>query len=173
MTNPITAWVSSIPDLPMDPTRRAMVIALKAVEEELQDLAYFRCYENEDQMTSEWPHLLAARIALTDALFPPGAYPHKVSPECSCEIGSVCQHKPCCYFGGVVPDIARLQLFPPDGVAAPRAPVPEWFVADMQRKKRVCDAAIEKHPGSEIAERALSDGQLLDVLLRQATEVQP
>jgi hypothetical protein len=43
-------------------------------------------------------------------------YPHKVSPECSCEIGSTCQHRPCCYYGEMVPENVRSVLVPSDTV---------------------------------------------------------
>lgn len=45
-----------------------------------------------------------------DAGFFRKTYPHKVSPECSCEIGSICQHHPCCYYGKTVPADVRSVL---------------------------------------------------------------
>jgi hypothetical protein len=44
---------------------------------------------------------------------PAKVYPHKVAPECSCYIASICQHRPCCYYGEVVPENVRSVLVPP------------------------------------------------------------
>lgn len=45
-----------------------------------------------------------------DAGFFRATYPHKVAPECPCEIGSTCRHRPCCYYGGTVPENVRSVL---------------------------------------------------------------
>lgn len=74
-----------------------------------------------------------------EARFIRKTYPHKVAPECACAIASICEHRPCCYFGETVPENVRSILEPPPSL--------DTLIMDYLRRDTATTANVASHFG--------------------------
>jgi hypothetical protein len=179
--NPITTWLTTLGDLPTDPTRRALTIALKAVEREREMVSSTadRFYLTEDQVQLVWPHLFAARIALTDALFPPssvdsgGAVPLRVSDDELEQLGRGLRrstHPKAPQLYSIVEEVMRSRAAP-DRASAMRAQV----LALLDGYLAVFVHALEKVPTDDVRKIIIAQQSLTAEARQQIAglEVQP